>query len=358
MSPIKWPVAAAVTLIVCGFAPVALAGHIFSFEYSGGVYTDVNPPIGPAYEYSPTVINASGTIAGMFGYGQFNSGFLASGGNYTIINVPGAFSTSINTLTDTGIVAGNFQRTTSASHGFTYQAGQYTEINRPGALYTDVAGVNDSGTVIGGYYISGSNLGSFVESGGVFSDIAVPGGSFTSLTAINDPGEIIGEFNNGANHAEGFSYSAGQYSIIDPPGAVNTYVTAINDAGIVAGTFYNSSNVEKGFTEFGGNYSYFNIDIPGAVGSFSVSAINNSNSIVGGFFNAGQPEGYLDSAGVFTIINFPGSVYTVATDVNDAGIVVGSATGAPEPAAWAMMLVGFGGLGVAMRWRRRNPSPQ
>jgi hypothetical protein len=31
----------------------------------------------------------------------------------------------------------------------------------------------------------------------------------------------------------------------------------------------------------------------------------------------------------------------------------GIAAPAPEPAAWAMMLVGFGGLGVAMRSRRR-----
>ncbi len=33
--------------------------------------------------------------------------------------------------------------------------------------------------------------------------------------------------------------------------------------------------------------------------------------------------------------------------------VEGTAGGAPEPAAWAMMLVGFGGLGAAMRRQRR-----
>jgi len=37
------------------------------------------------------------------------------------------------------------------------------------------------------------------------------------------------------------------------------------------------------------------------------------------------------------------------------GITVGTAgvAGAPEPAAWAMMLLGFGGLGAAMRQRRK-----
>ena len=32
-----------------------------------------------------------------------------------------------------------------------------------------------------------------------------------------------------------------------------------------------------------------------------------------------------------------------------------TAAGVPEPATWAIMLAGFGGLGVAMRSRRRQP---
>jgi hypothetical protein len=32
-------------------------------------------------------------------------------------------------------------------------------------------------------------------------------------------------------------------------------------------------------------------------------------------------------------------------------------TGVPEPATWAMMLLGFGGIGMAMRRsRKRNPA--
>lgn len=36
-----------------------------------------------------------------------------------------------------------------------------------------------------------------------------------------------------------------------------------------------------------------------------------------------------------------------------ANIYVGAPTGIPEPAAWALMLAGFGGLGVAIRSRRK-----
>ena len=38
----------------------------------------------------------------------------------------------------------------------------------------------------------------------------------------------------------------------------------------------------------------------------------------------------------------------------DRATLVISTTAVPEPAAWVMMLVGFGGLGVAMRSRRRT----
>jgi hypothetical protein len=36
------------------------------------------------------------------------------------------------------------------------------------------------------------------------------------------------------------------------------------------------------------------------------------------------------------------------------GTTQGFATGGPEPAEWGMMLVGFGGMGAAMRSRRRR----
>ena len=57
----------------------------------------------------------------------------------------------------------------------------------------------------------------------------------------------------------------------------------------------------------------------------------------------------------------PGSQITSVTFGNDPSInafevsnfTVGSAV--PEPATWAMMLIGFGGIGFSMRRRRRNP---
>jgi len=84
----------------------------------------------------------------------------------------------------------------------------------------------------------------------------------------------------------------------------------------------------------------------------------------GGHFDSGAPF-YIGQSNVFGGRNFIGSIADVAffnTDLTSAqiGSIFASATapaalpGVPEPATWAMMLVGFGGLGAAMRRSRRR----
>ena len=69
--------------------------------------------------------------------------------------------------------------------------------------------------------------------------------------------------------------------------------------------------------------------------------------------------GFLDRGGVFTTIDPFGSTAVTANGINDLGQIVGFYTAAvaadqstigfettiPEPSTWAMMLLGFGGLG-------------
>ena len=59
-------------------------------------------------------------------------------------------------------------------------------------------------------------------------------------------------------------------------------------------------------------------------------------------------------------IGYTGTAYGIVDSISDpsgdcCGITpLAFTVGVPEPATWAMMLVGFGGLGVAMRSRRRQ----
>jgi hypothetical protein len=101
------------------------------------------------------------------------------------------------------------------------------------------------------------------------------------------------------------------------------------------------------------------ITFPGSV-STQALGVNDLGEIVGDYTLAnGDMFGFLDNGGVFNTINPPGGGSTpavTANGINDLGHIVGFYTNAdgntvgfetsvPEPSTWAMMLLGFAGLG-------------
>jgi hypothetical protein len=109
----------------------------------------------------------------------------------------------------------------------------------------------------------------------------------------------------------------------------------------------------------------------GEVSSASITggqwSIDDSGTLtLNGHLLSTQPDG---GWGAFTTFTVPssdfvaGKNYLVMSDVSDfyleAGRLEGTlsytpTSGIPEPATWAMMLVGFGGLGATMRSRRKQ----
>ncbi len=100
---------------------------------------------------------------------------------------------------------------------------------------------------------------------------------------------------------------------------VSTFVADVNPSGVLI------YGLEDGFSD---------------VFLTSLGANNASFSgVYTGFLNANQKIGLG--------VDYDGVYYNDSTGVNFTISTV------PEPAAWALMLVGFGGLGAAMRTRRR-----
>jgi hypothetical protein len=62
----------------------------------------------------------------------------------------------------------------------------------------------------------------------------------------------------------------------------------------------------------------------------------------------------INTTGGLTFNYFGSSDYYGGSDISDA--VVTLETGIPEPASWALMIAGFGGLGAALRRRRQAAS--
>jgi hypothetical protein len=154
-----------------------------------------------------------------------------------------------------------------------------------------------------------------------------------------------------ASAAVGFVDVGGTYTIVNPPGSTSTEATSINDSGAVTGYYYNGST-NVGFVYAGGTYTIVNP--PGSTYTVATS-INDSGAVTGYYYNGSTYVGFVDVGGTYTTFNPPGSTFTLAYSINDSGAVTGTASApVPEPSGWALMLIGFGGLGGVLRNRRRG----
>jgi hypothetical protein len=160
--------------------------------------------------------------------------------------------------------------------------------------------------------VSGAYFNGFIYFDGDF--VIMPGaGNFTAPAAINDLGEIVGTCGcKGPSSIDGFLYSGGKFTVIDVPGAFATELFGINDSGEIVGAFYRfaGSIYSSPFVYSNGNYF----------------------GITGAYLGA-------------------------AVGINDLGDVVGWGASGPVPEAstWAMMLLGFAGLGfVGYRASRKS----
>jgi hypothetical protein len=111
---------------------------------------------------------------------------------------------------------------------------------------------------------------------------------------------------------------------------------------------FGPGNVLSSSPDRGGNASP-----PGGADFGLVSAGYTTAGDNGGVTN-NQP--YIKNSVIFDLGAFNGSLDSISNVRFQYGTALSdpSVPGVPEPATWAMMLVGFGGIGMAMRRRRRG----
>ena len=143
------------------------------------------------------------------------------------------------------------------------------------------------------------------------------------------------------------SFTSTQGNLSTNPGAATVFAA---DGGLLTNLTF---TILTGFTA-----AEFNLEN----GSPSSFLVNLSNS-AGETFS--QTLTQLNGSNIFNIVAPPGTIYTSATFTSTGGgfadlkqLRVTLAPGAvPEPATWGMMLLGFAGIGVAMRRRQRHNGP-
>jgi PEP-CTERM motif len=213
-----------------------------------------------------------------------------------------------------------------------------------------------------------------------------PGGAITFLTnptdstfllgiaqGINSSGEIVGDyrFNDGVhNFRHGYLLNGGSFTDLSQSAdfRVKQNGRGINDSGTIVGwVLDNNTGFTQGFVDIAGAFTYINDPSVGNANTTFLEAINNNGLASGEWTDAtgnNHPFLYNTATNAFTELHPPGGGTFDAFGINDLGEVVltdnnGSGvnflynpTGVPEPGTWAMMLLGFAGVGYAARRRR------
>jgi len=270
----------------------AFADTCCSFVYSGGSFSSIDYPVLSFPYPAPfaTGINNGGQIVGFLAFGggaAFGTeGFVDTGGNFTVLNVPNSYTgylglgggTVANGINNSGEIVGSYYDSTGTRiSGFLDNGGVFTTITVAANTNTFATGINDNGQIVG--YAAGSG---FLDTGGLFSSIKAPGASFTAATGINDNGQIVGYYRTSSGGEYGFLDTGGVFTSISVPGASATKVEGINDNGQVVGYYYTAANpsVAIGFLLSGSNFTSFVAPGGGVTGTYAMG-INNNGVIVG-----------------------------------------------------------------------------
>jgi len=248
------------------------------------------------------------------------------GYQFTTLDFPGATRTITNGLNTTGTIVGSFNVGSGPSHGLMLQNGGFTQLDVPGALNTFIVGVNDRGQM-SGFYNTSSSAGfhGFLLSDSQFTTIDFPGATSTEAMKINSFGEITGLYVDSAGAGHGYTLSDGTLTSFDIPGAASTFGAGINAAGDTSGDYYDGNGGDFGFllTKQG---LFTEINFPGSVATVP-EALDDLEEVSGLYQTAtNEVHGFVWRAGVFFTLDPPGSVDTRIRGSNAEGELVGRFT--------------------------------
>jgi hypothetical protein len=288
MSKIFRFLAICTTSVAFATLSIAWAQTYTTYDFPGATATTLNGGPSPQGTSVGSWTDSGGVIHGFT---------LTKHGAAASFDPPGSTLTTPNFISPQGTIVGAFNDAGGVSHGFVLDGGQYTIVNFPGANGTTLSGINPSGEMSGfscsdpacGTTGNATTNHSFIVSKhGGFTSFDPPGAVSSQASTVNPSGAVVGAFTDSGGVTHGYLYYHGTFTTIDFPGAVFTFAGGNNPSGAIVGAYTDTAGVTHSFLLNNGTFTSF--DPPGAVGFSDAAGINPGGVIVGIYFDSAVKE--------------------------------------------------------------------
>ena len=309
----------------------------------------------------------------------------------------GAISSQARAINNLGEVVGYSQFNTYSTKATAWIGGVQSKLGGLPGDSTVALGVNDFGAVVGTSVVD--NLAYAVEWNGG-GPVKLAGTPDSGAEAINDWGEAVGQSNYGGVYAASAWSGGALVALHGLPRTTESQANAVNALGQAVGYIeagppdypiyavdwsgkspdildglpgsdisdalgVNDLGRVVGWSDIGGLRHAVEwiggavVDLGGLPGSTQSEAygVNDLGQVVGDSIVKGEDIATEWSGGaVIDLGAIAGAPSSVAYAINDFGQIVGWTDPIPEPSTWAMLVIGFAGLGYATRRRSHRRS--
>ena len=243
---------------------------------------------------------------------------------FETIEVPGVDFLELTSSNDLGDYAGNTRSPDGENMiGFTLIDGVLSTYGVPNSLTFGFYGLNNAGQAVGFYQDANEVSHGVIVQEGELIKYDFPGAAETEIFGVSESGLLIGDIFDVHGAIHGF---VGDEQF-DVPGAVTTYADDMNAAGSLVGSYIDADGIYHGYIRHADG-SFTTFDYPGVLSNLEylfVNAINDASVIVfrAKAFDSLERTYIRLPNGTLKALKFPGSVTTVARDINREGQVVG-----------------------------------
>lgn len=260
---------------------------------------------------------------------------------YAVIQLsppPGYYSLAPNDINDAGQVAGTIYQPAPPDmsqyllRGFLWQTGAVQVLPElPGYRSADAWEINQAGTIVGRLFLTNDSfLGSITvtwgPSGVTNRAPSHNAGRLAFECAINNLGNIAGVWApTGSDGERSFAVIDGQFLDLLPASPLSQ-ASGMNDSNVVVGTFSSFSSFNTQAFMWSQTTGLTTLDtVADKQGLATAHAINNHGMIIGRRWTNGLDGAYCYVQGTVTDLGALGGTNSSPYDLNDRGIIVGTA---------------------------------